>query len=169
MKTYYQRKREAKKKRRKKKPNTISHLFFSTLFFFISSYSLFGSKWIFFSYNYIQQQQERKFLLDTGSSHKNLSFFTFQTVLFIIPLFFLIFSFYFFFIILLFLRWAFIYILNCVFKKKKTKKKISVKQKKKRSERKWGPYFKTLFDKLSYLSKAFVWYKNRRRTKKKRT
>lgn len=22
-----------------------------------------------------------------------------------------------------------------------------------------GPYFKTLFDKLSYLSKAFVWYK----------
>lgn len=30
-----------------------------------------------------------------------------------------------------------------------------------------GPYFKTLFDKLSYLSKAFVWYKNRRRIKKK--
>lgn len=109
------------RKRSKKKKKAKHHFPFIFLYTFFF-YSLFGSKWIFFSYNYIQQQQERKFLLDTGSSHKNLSFFTFQTVLFIIPLFFLIFLL-FSFIILLFLRWAFIYILNCVFKKKKKSKK----------------------------------------------
>lgn len=99
--------------REKKAKHHFPFIFLYTFSF----YSLFGYKWIFFSYNYVQQQQERKFLLDTGSSHKNLSFFTFQTVLFIIPLFFLIFLLFF----LLFLRWA-LYILNCVFKKKITVK-----------------------------------------------
>lgn len=148
MKTYYQRKRKKKAKH---------HFPFIFLYTF-SFYSLFGSKWIFFSYNYVQQQQERKFLLDTGSSHKNLSFFTFQTVLFIIPLFFLIFLLFF---LLFYYFFVELYISLIVCSKKKSQWKTEKTQWKK-----MGPYFKTLFDKLSYLSKAFVWYKNRRRTKK---